>query len=65
MVTEPMFAYQVEHPDNILVDGVQHLVTGKEEEVDHILLNTKDEDGDTSQLPFGPFDTVHVIVSFD
>jgi hypothetical protein len=61
-----MFAFQVEEEDFILHEGEGHQVTSIDDAGDHLNFDTRDLDGEVSEVPpIGPFDTVHVITSFE
>jgi hypothetical protein len=65
MQTDTIWAYEVENNDNIVIDG-EHVgyVYMKEDDGDGILLDVVDDDGDHTQYPFGPFDSVTIVTSF-
>lgn len=66
MQTEPIAAFQIEAQDTILVGDQQYVIKGEpQDDGDYLLFDTVDEDGETTQLPFGAFDTVHLITVFD
>lgn len=66
MQTEPIAAFQIEDQDTILVGEVMYVVKGEpQDDGDFILFDTIDEDGETTQLPFGAFDTVLLVTVFD
>lgn len=66
METDPVFACNIENNDQIAIDG-KHVgyVYMVEDDGDFILLDVVDEDGEHTQYPFGPFDTVNVITRFE
>lgn len=65
MQTDAVFACNIENNDNIVIDG-EHVgyVYMVNEDGDFILLNVVDDDGDHTEYPFGPFDTVTIVTSF-
>lgn len=67
MQTDTIDAWQVADAD-LIVNGKEevYLVIGDaEEDGDYLRFNTTDEDGDTTQFVFAPFDSVTVLVSWD
>ena len=65
MKTLPMWGYEVDKGDYLVVDDE---VVGKVEnwtdEGEQILFDVRTDDGDLTQIPFGPFDTVVTVASF-
>lgn len=66
MQTLDLWAYEVEQDDFLVIDGaVVGQVKEKNDEGDGILFTVKDEDGDVTQLPFGPFESAVIVSSFE
>ena len=65
MQTDTVFAYQVEEGDFIVDDGevVGEVIAFTD---DHLFLyfTLKDEDGDVTMWPVGPFETVFIVTRF-
>ena len=66
MQTDNVYACNIENNDFIMVEGeVKGYVYMVDEDGDFILLDVVDDDGEHTQYPFGPFDTVTIVTSFD
>lgn len=68
MQTEALWAYEVENNDHIVMDGaVIGYVYMKEDDPDSdgYLFDVVDDDGEHTQLPFGPFESVTIVSSFE
>jgi hypothetical protein len=66
MQTDSVYACNIENNDHIVIDGeVKGYVYMVDEDGDFILLDVVDDDGEHTQYPFGPFDTVTIVASFD
>lgn len=66
MQTEALWAYEVENNDWLVIDGaVVGYVYMKNDEADTILLDVVDDEGEHTEYPFGPFDTVSIVAAFD
>lgn len=64
MQTDTVFAYQVEPGDFLLVVDPEPVVA-VDEDGDVILISAKDDDGDVTQYPYGPFDSVTIVTVLD
>lgn len=65
MQTDSVYACNIENNDHIVIDGeVKGYVYMVNEDDDFILLDVVDDDGEHTQYPFGPFDTVTIVTSF-
>ena len=66
MQTDSVYACNIENNDQIVVDG-EHVgyVYSISEDGDFILLDVVDDEAEHTQYPFGPFDTVTIVTSFD
>lgn len=66
MQTDEVCAFQLEDNDHLVIDGkaVGYVYKVTEEE-DFLLVTTKDDDGDETMWPFGPFDVVSIVTSFE
>lgn len=67
MQTDTVFAYQVENNDYVLDSdgtllGYVYLI---DEEGDYIHLDIVDDDIEHTVYPFGPFDSVTIVTSFE
>lgn len=66
MQTDTVFAYQVENNDHVVFDGeVMGYVYSINEDDDYIILDVVDDDAEHTEYPFGPFDSVTIVASFD
>lgn len=66
MQTDTIWAHEVENNDHIVIDGeVVGYVYMKEDEGDGILFDVVDDDGDHTQYPFGPFEPVTIVASWE
>lgn len=66
MQTDSVYACNIENNDFIMVEGeVAGYVYMVDEDGDLILLDVVDDDGEHTHYPFGPFDTVTIVTSFD
>lgn len=66
MQTDTVFAWQVEPGDFIHGDPDPLKVTLKDDTADDfIMLTVEDDDGEVTELPYGPFDSVFIITAFD
>lgn len=66
MQTEPINGFQIEDKDVILVGDQTYTIKGEPvDDGDFLLFDTVDEDGELTQLPFGPFDVVMLVTSLD
>lgn len=66
MQTDTVHGYALEVGDFVVMDEDTTMeVTFKDDDGDFILANLKDEDGEVTQIPFGPFDTVTIVSRFD
>ena len=64
MKTEVVNGFQVEDGDTILVGDQTYIVKGEpQDDGDFLLFDTVDEEGEKTQIPFGPFDVVTLVVS--
>lgn len=63
--TETWNAFELAKGDSIIVGDSQYIIVADSvDEGDFLLFDTRDEDGELTQLPFGPFDPVTVVVSW-
>lgn len=62
MQTMTIFAHELENND-FLEDG--RYVYSKSDEGDFIVVELCDDDGETESKPFGPFDPVSVVITFE
>lgn len=66
MITDSLWAYQVENNDFIVIDGevigYVYMVTEEEE---FLHFDTVDEDGEHTIVPFGPFESVTIVTRWD
>lgn len=66
MQTDTIWAYEVENNDFLVIDGENvGYVYSKDDEGDTILLDVVDDDAEHTQYPFGPFDAVTIVSSFE
>lgn len=66
MQTDVMCAFQVENNDFIVIDGeVMGYVYMVTENDDVLVFDVVDDDGEHTQIPFAPFDTVSIVTAFD
>lgn len=66
MQTDTIWAYEVENNDHLVIDGeVVGYVYSKDDEDDTILLDVVDDEAEHTQYPFGPFDSVTIVSSFE
>ena len=67
METMPIFAHEVENNDFIRDDAgnVLGYVYSISDDVDNIVMDVVDDDGDHTSYTYGPFDVISVVTSFD
>lgn len=66
MQIDTIMAFQIEDNDTIKVGDFTYLITGESTDVDDgLLFTTKDEDDEVTELWFGPFDTVELVINTD
>lgn len=66
MKTDTIFAYQVENNDHVVLDDeVKGYVYSISEDDDYIILDVVDDEDEHTEYPFGPFQSVNIVVSFD
>ena len=66
MQTDTIMAFQIEEGDTIKVGDFTYTITGESTDAyDGLLFPTRDEDDETTELWFGPFDTVALVTRFD
>ena len=65
MQTDTVYALAIENNDHIVIDGeVAGYVYMVDEDGDYILFSVVDDEGEHTQYPFAPFDTVTIVTSF-
>lgn len=66
MQTDSAYACNIENNDFIVIDGeVVGYVYMVNEEGDYLLLDVVDDEGEHTEYPFAPFDTVTFVNAFD
>lgn len=66
MQTDVIYACHVENNDFIVIDGeVVGYVYSINEDIDYIVIDTVDDDGEHTEYPFGPFESVTIVTAFD
>lgn len=66
MQTEPINGFQIEDGDILIVGDQTYTVQGPPvDDGDFLLFDTVDEDGEITQLPFGPFDVINLVTSLE
>ncbi len=66
MQTLPLWGYEVEENDYLVLGGdLVGQVTEKNDEGDGILFTCKDDEGEVTQYPIGPFDSVAIVAAFE
>lgn len=68
MQTNTLWAYEVENNDHVVIDGevIGYVyMVNDDPDSDGYLFDVVDDDGDHTELPFGPFEAVTVVSSFE
>ncbi len=68
MMTDSIYAWQVEADDAIVIgDETYEVIRVADDSADgnYLLFDTRDSDGELTQLSFGPFDTIQLIVPYE
>lgn len=67
MQTRTEYAAYVENNDFIVIDGkvVGYVYAINDHETDFIHFDTVDDEGEHTEYPFGPFDQVTIVETFD
>ena len=65
MLTDSVWAYQVENNDFLVIDGeVIGYVYMVEDKGDGFVFDVVDEDGDHTPVPAGPFESVTIVAAW-